>query len=74
MDINELMGDDLRKFRIITGYSKFNVEKQRFMARPHHTVFYAKDRHVLNFMVIMAKAPQGQLVQEVEGEFPVCLN
>jgi len=75
MNIDDLMGgEDLKKFRIVTGYGKFDVGSQCFKARPHHMIFYAKDHKVLNFMVIMARVPQGQLVQELDGEFPICLN
>jgi hypothetical protein len=74
MNIEDLMGgEDLKKFRVVTGYGFCPANKQ-FKARPHHTVFYAKDQKVLNFMVVMARVPKGQLVQELAGDFPVCEN
>lgn len=69
-----MMGDDLRKFRIITGYGRFDMGKQKFKAKPYHMAFYAKDVNVLNFMIVMSRVPKGQLVEEVDSEFDYCLN
>jgi len=70
----ELMGDQLKKFRIITGFGHFNCQNQEFKAKPYHVAFYAKDVNVLNFMIVMSRVPKGQLVEEVQSDFGYCLN
>lgn len=69
-----MMSDDLKKFRIITGFNKFNCDSQAFKAKPYHVAFYAKDVNVLNFMLVMSRAPKGQLAEELESDFDYCLN
>lgn len=69
-----MMGDDLKKFRIITSWSKFNPKNQEFKANPYHVAFYAKDKNVLDFMIVMSKAPKGALAEELESDFDYCLN
>ena len=69
-----MMGDDLKKFRIITGYNNFDPHIQEFKAKPYHVAFYAKDKNVLDFMLVMSKAPKGALAEELESDFDYCLN
>ena len=75
MSAEELLGNgEMQKFRIITGFDKYDKKSNQYRAVLHHVHFYAKDNRVRDLLMVMARSPKGQLVLELESDFCTCFS
>ena len=60
----------MSKYKIITSFDKFDPILGDFRARMYHMTFYANDERVARLLMVIGKAPCGEVIKTSADYLP----